>query len=83
VLDNAAKTDDRWLRLAYSTGFSIITYADTVGRFKKPFNPLLGETFEMHLDNLKVLGEQVSHHPPITSIHADCEDYTFLGKKFK
>ncbi|KAI9272574.1 hypothetical protein BY458DRAFT_435219 [Sporodiniella umbellata] len=39
---------------------------------KKPYNPILGEQFKMHWNDLKnsgetqVLCEQVSHHPPIT-----------------
>jgi oxysterol-binding protein 1 len=33
----------------------------------KPFNPLLGETFELVTPNFKFIAEQVSHHPPITA----------------
>lgn len=36
---------------------------------KKPFNPLLGETYEMKNDKYEYLAEQVSHHPPITAWH--------------
>ena len=35
----------------------------------KPFNPLLGETFEFVTDNYKFIAEQVEHHPPITAWH--------------
>lgn len=44
----------------------------------KPFNPLLGETFE-YLDdekNLRFVAEQVSHHPPIGASH--CETPHFI-----
>ena len=34
---------------------------------KKPFNPLLGETFELVGKDYRFLAEQVSHHPPITA----------------
>jgi len=34
----------------------------------KPFNPILGETLQAQLGEYKVYGEQVSHHPPISSI---------------
>lgn len=33
----------------------------------KPFNPLLGETFEFVTENYKFIAEQVEHHPPITA----------------
>lgn len=33
----------------------------------KPFNPLLGETYEYMAPNFNFFSEQVSHHPPITA----------------
>lgn len=41
----------------------------------KPFNPLLGETYEYTTDTYKFLSEQVSHHPPITAVHIEGQDY--------
>ena len=35
----------------------------------KPFNPLLGETYEFVNDDMEYLAEQVSHHPPITACY--------------
>lgn len=35
----------------------------------KPFNPLLGETYELVTDKMKFFAEQVSHHPPISAFH--------------
>ncbi|XP_011625744.1 oxysterol-binding protein-related protein 4C isoform X2 [Amborella trichopoda] len=35
-----------------------------------PFNPILGETHHVSKGNLNVLLEQVSHHPPVTALHA-------------
>jgi len=32
----------------------------------KPFNPILGETFQARIGGYKVVAEQTSHHPPIT-----------------
>jgi len=37
----------------------------------KPFNPLLGETYELVTDKFRFLAEQVSHHPPVTAL--DCQ----------
>lgn len=79
-LDKGTNAEDRWLRMAYCGAFTLIQYADTVGRFKKPFNPLLGETFELEHDGMRVIGEQVSHHPPISVIFAKTKDYEVLGK---
>ncbi|XP_045788974.1 oxysterol-binding protein-related protein 4C-like isoform X3 [Trifolium pratense] len=35
-----------------------------------PYNPILGETHHVSKGNLNVLVEQVSHHPPVTALHA-------------
>ncbi|WJX24074.1 hypothetical protein P8452_13227 [Trifolium repens] len=35
-----------------------------------PYNPILGETHHVSKGNLNVLVEQVSHHPPVTAVHA-------------
>jgi hypothetical protein len=34
----------------------------------KPFNPILGETYQTFIDGCPVYGEQISHHPPISSL---------------
>ncbi|XP_058727834.1 oxysterol-binding protein-related protein 4C-like isoform X2 [Vicia villosa] len=38
-----------------------------------PYNPILGETHHVSKENLNVLLEQVSHHPPVTALHATDE----------
>jgi hypothetical protein len=45
------------------TGFHQI-----VGRIQKPFNPFLGETFELVNSSFRLLIKAVSHHPPIAAI---------------
>ena len=42
----------------------------------KPFNPILGETFEINHQNFKYFAEQVSHHPPISACYAESEHYS-------
>lgn len=66
LLKKAAACPDPYLRLAYVAGFQCGLY-NTAVRTKKPFNPLLGETFEIVSEKhgFKFLAEQVSHHPPI------------------
>ena len=48
-------------------------------RHSKPFNPLLGETYEVvnTEDKYCVIAEQVSHHPPITALHVESEKWVF------
>ncbi|VEL34553.1 unnamed protein product [Protopolystoma xenopodis] len=57
---------DPVLELAWVATFSISSYASTAHRTCKPFNPLLGETYECDrsLDpyGWRSLAEQVSHH---------------------
>ena len=63
LLDKGAKSGSALEQLCYVAAFSISSYSTTVHRTGKPFNPLLGETYE--LDRLKECGyrslcEQVS-----------------------
>jgi hypothetical protein len=37
-------------------------------KMEKPFNPILGETFQGQIDGCPVYGEQTSHHPPVSSM---------------
>ena len=46
---------------------------------KKPFNPLLGETYELIKDDLKIICEQVSHHPPVTCYYVETDDFIWEG----
>ncbi|CAF1226104.1 unnamed protein product [Adineta ricciae] len=79
VLDTAAKINDSWEQLAYVAAFTISSYSTTTTRVNKPFNPLLGETFECdRTDDLgwKSIAEQVSHHPPALSTYAEGQGWT-------
>uniref|UniRef100_A0A8C5PYS1 Oxysterol-binding protein n=1 Tax=Leptobrachium leishanense TaxID=445787 RepID=A0A8C5PYS1_9ANUR len=72
LLDKAAKCENSVEQMCFVAAFSVSSYSTTVHRTAKPFNPLLGETFE--LDRLEDLGyrsicEQVSHHPPAAAHH--------------
>lgn len=49
------------------------------GRTRKPFNPILGETFELVQPNFRFFAEQVSHHPPITAFYAEGKGYYQYG----
>ncbi|XP_008297496.1 oxysterol-binding protein 1 isoform X2 [Stegastes partitus] len=76
LLDKAAKCQNSLEQMCYVAAFTVSSYSTTVHRTGKPFNPLLGETFE--LDRLRECGyrslcEQVSHHPPAAAHHAVSE----------
>ncbi|XP_073320670.1 oxysterol-binding protein 1-like isoform X2 [Pagrus major] len=76
LLDKAAKCQSSLEQMCYVAAFTVSSYSTTVHRTGKPFNPLLGETFE--LDRLSECGyrslcEQVSHHPPAAAHHAISE----------
>lgn len=68
-LDHAAGESDSLKRIAYVAAFAMSNYSSTIGRIAKPFNPMLGETFEyVDLDKkYRYISEQVSHHPPIST----------------
>ncbi|KAJ7987190.1 hypothetical protein DPEC_G00336180 [Dallia pectoralis] len=72
LLDRAARCESSLEQMCLVAAFSVSSYSTTVHRTAKPFNPLLGETYE--LDRLDDFGyrsicEQVSHHPPAAAHH--------------
>lgn len=66
---------DSLIRIAYVTAFSISQYANLEERNLKPWNPVLGETYELLTNDFKLFCEQVSHHPPISACHAHSKHY--------
>jgi hypothetical protein len=82
LLDIAADRNDSTERLVYVAAFAASEYASTIGRVAKPFNPLLGETFEYARPdkNYRFFIEQVSHHPPIGAAWADSPRWTYYGE---
>lgn len=70
LLDKAAQCKTVCEQLAYVAAFTISSYSTTANRTGKPFNPLLGETYECdRTDDFgwRCLSEQVSHHPPMAA----------------
>ena len=55
--------------------FGAAQYTATAHRNCKPFNPILGETYEFICPQFKYIGEQVSHHPPVSAAHAESDSY--------
>ncbi|XP_077056835.1 oxysterol-binding protein-related protein 7 isoform X3 [Siphateles boraxobius] len=80
LLDSANHTDDPYQRMVYIAAFAISGYATAQFRNRyKPFNPVLGETFECIREDrgFRYISEQVSHHPPISACHAESENFNF------
>ncbi|CAK7228587.1 hypothetical protein SBRCBS47491_006955 [Sporothrix bragantina] len=82
LLDQAVERSDSIERLIYVAAFAASEYASTIGRVAKPFNPLLGETFEyVRPDkNYRFFIEQVSHHPPVGAAWAESPHWTYYGE---
>ncbi|KAK2196656.1 bifunctional Pleckstrin homology domain/PH-like domain superfamily/Oxysterol-binding protein/Oxysterol-binding protein superfamily [Babesia duncani] len=79
ILNEACKFETSLERMARVTIFSITPYESAVGRTYKPFNPLLGETFELTHRGFNFIAEQVGHHPPISAFHCSNEYFDAYG----
>ncbi|KAG8559501.1 hypothetical protein GDO81_017359 [Engystomops pustulosus] len=80
LLDKAAETDDPHERMALIAAFAVSGYAATYYRAgSKPFNPVLGETYECIREDkgFRFFSEQVSHHPPISACHCESKNFVF------
>ena len=67
LLDLATKEQDPVRRHALVAVHVVTTLTPVEKSVTKPFNPLLGETFEFVNDDFEYLAEQVTHHPPVTA----------------
>ncbi|XP_062278166.1 oxysterol-binding protein-related protein 3 [Scomber scombrus] len=80
LLDRAANTQDPFERMVYIATFVVSGYASSYYRTGgKPFNPILGETYESDRPDkgFRFVAEQVSHHPPISACHAESKNFIF------
>ena len=70
-------------RLLYVTAFAISSFSSVRVKertIRKPFNPMLGETFELIREDkgFRLLAEKVSHRPVRMAIQAESQNWTFL-----
>lgn len=79
ILNRAGTEEISSKRLALVAAYALGGFSMNVLRTLKPFNPLLGETYEYIDEDLgfKYFAEQVSHHPPISSCYAESELYIY------
>ncbi|CAG8535573.1 1697_t:CDS:10, partial [Acaulospora colombiana] len=82
LLDIAARQKCSTERILYVAAFAMSNYSSTVGRIAKPFNPLLGETYEYVRPDkaFRYVSEQVSHHPPISACYCESPNYDFFSE---
>ncbi|KAF1870990.1 hypothetical protein Lal_00020724 [Lupinus albus] len=84
ILDQAyewGKRGNSFMRMLHVAAFAVSGYASTRGRSCKPFNPLLGETYEADYPDkgIRFISEKVSHHPMIVACHCEGNGWKFWG----
>ncbi|GJP34808.1 hypothetical protein CLOM_g19229 [Closterium sp. NIES-68] len=84
LLDRAAeygRRGDQLMRALHVAAFAMSGYANTSGRLHKPFNPLLGETYEADYPDkgFKLLAEKVLNHPPTVAAHCWGSGWQLFG----
>ncbi|KAK4771373.1 hypothetical protein SAY87_031905 [Trapa incisa] len=82
ILDQAykdGKAGNNILRALKVAAFAISGYASSKGRHCKPFNPLLGETYEADFPEkgIRFFSEKVSHHPTVVACHCEGRGWKF------
>ena len=72
LLDMAVKQVDTAKRLAYVAVYCMVQQTHLERAMQKPFNPMLGETYEYcKPGSYKMIAELVVHHPPIISYYVE------------
>lgn len=81
LIFKASQEQNKHIQLAYIAGFILGEVSLNINRILKPFNPILGETYEFYDNDLKYryFSEQVSHHPPISAYISESEDFVVYG----
>ncbi|GMH09520.1 hypothetical protein Nepgr_011361 [Nepenthes gracilis] len=84
LLDRAyelGKEGNNFLRMVNVASFAVSGYASSEGRHCKPFNPLLGETYEADYPEkgIRFFSEKVSHHPTLIACHCEGRGWKFWG----
>jgi hypothetical protein len=83
LLDAAAQHADPAMRLLYIAAFAISSFSNNRVKeraTRKPFNPMLGETFELVREDkgFRLVSEKISHRPVRMAMQAESRDWTFL-----
>ncbi|KAJ5667980.1 uncharacterized protein N7477_006550 [Penicillium maclennaniae] len=81
LLDQASQVSDSVERLMYITAFAISSLSSNRVRersIRKPFNPMLGETYELIREDrgFRFIAEKVSHRPVQLAYQADSKEWS-------
>ncbi|XP_037666826.1 oxysterol-binding protein-related protein 2 isoform X1 [Choloepus didactylus] len=83
LIHKAARQAQPLQRMQSVAAFAVSAVASQWERTGKPFNPLLGETYELTREDLgfRFISEQVSHHPPVSAFYSEglSRDFVFHG----
>ncbi|KAG4201272.1 hypothetical protein ERO13_A05G268700v2 [Gossypium hirsutum] len=84
LLDRAyewGKRGNNLMRILNVAAFAVSGYSSTEARICKPFNPLLGETYEADFPDkgVRFFSEKVSHHPMIVACHCQGTGWKLWG----
>ncbi|XP_054836106.1 oxysterol-binding protein-related protein 2 isoform X1 [Eublepharis macularius] len=83
LINKACSHSNPLERMQAVAAFAVSAVASQWERTGKPFNPLLGETYELSREDLgfRFISEQVSHHPPISAFYSEGlnQDFIFHG----
>ncbi|KAI5853243.1 Oxysterol-binding protein-domain-containing protein [Morchella snyderi] len=83
LLDDAVNaSEERGERLLYVAAFATSSFSNSRVKdrsIRKPFNPMLGETFELVREDkgFRFIAEKVCHRPVIMACHAESQLWTF------
>ncbi|KAF2099783.1 hypothetical protein NA57DRAFT_37943 [Rhizodiscina lignyota] len=83
LLDAACDSVDTSKRLLHIAAFAVAGFSNSRVKeraIRKPFNPMLGETFELVREDkgFRLISEKVSHRPVRMACQAESERWTFL-----
>ena len=78
ILGEAAKEDDPIRQFQYVIGF-LGASTNHLMMAKQPINPILGETLSGWIGDAKIDVEQISHHPPISALIIESDEYRLQG----
>ncbi|KAH7301513.1 hypothetical protein KP509_23G030500 [Ceratopteris richardii] len=72
---------NRLMQILSVAAFAVSGYSSTKRRAQKPFNPLLGETYEADYPDkgVRFISEKVSHHPMIVACHCEGKEWVMSG----
>ncbi len=79
LLDIACACDDLVERLAYVAAFSACVFGGIERRTRKPFDAIVGETYELDTPDFVIVGEQIESDVGVAQVSGKNEDWTLLS----